>query len=177
VLGTGTRFVSQAMDISFEVRRSDRDVSVQAICTESRVLVRGKPLGLTLCRELESENDRRWVHAVTGNWINEILERNPALPPAPSNDIGMSGVVEVFGPFSLSGASRTAVVVVNEVFPGSPAAAARLRPGDRIVAVGGVRFGDASELKADFARLPPGAGLSLTVERDQVSMTVDLVKP
>jgi hypothetical protein len=176
VLGTGTRFVSQAMDIRYEAQDLDRAVGLQATCTESRVLVRGKPLGMALCRELASETDRQWIHAVTGNWIDEILERNPALPPAPGNEVGISGTVEVFVPLSLSGAGRTAVVVVDEVFPGSPAAAARLRPGDRIVALGGVRLADAGELKAAFARLPPGAGLSLTVERDHDSVTVELVK-
>jgi PDZ domain len=177
VLGTGTRFVSQAMEIRYEAQDLDRAVGLQATCTESRVLVRGKPLGMALCRELASESDRQWVRAITGNWIDEILERNPALPPAPGNDVGISGTVTFFVPLNLSGEGRTAVVVVNEVFPGSPAAAARLRPGDRIVAVSGVRLADAGELKVAFARLPPGAGLSLTVERDHDSVALELVKP
>jgi PDZ domain len=176
-LGTGKRYLSYAMDVSSPVDRSGLLVAWHGTCTESLVLVRGKPLGMMLCRELTSASDRRWVQAATGHWIDEVLRRNPTLPPMPGNGMGMSGVIELNMSFSLAEANKTVIVRIEEVFPGSPAAAAQLRPGDRIVAIGGTRLTAADELKAAFVHLLSGDHLTLTVEREHESVSVQLVKP
>jgi len=177
VLGTGKRFFSLSMNLAWQSQRSSEAVLGSLTCTENFVLVSGKLLGMKLCRELGSESDTRWVHAVTAEWINEILRRNPALAPLPGNGMGLSGVVEWSVSLSLSEPGRSPVVKIEEVFPGSPAAAAQLRPGDKIVAIGDVPLVDPDVLKGAFARLPSGDRLALTVERDNASVKPELVKP
>lgn len=62
--------------------------------------------------------------------------------------------------------------VVGEALPGSPAAAAGLRPGDRVVAVDGAPVSTWQELVAQvMAR--PGKPMRLTLERDGAAVTVE----
>jgi serine protease Do len=65
-------------------------------------------------------------------------------------------------------------VVVRYVYPGSPASAAGLAPGDRILALGGTAVADAAELRAAVANLEPKAKALLKVERSGQTLTPEL---
>ncbi len=62
------------------------------------------------------------------------------------------------------GLARGGVVVTN-LYVGSPAQAAGLRPGDIVLAVGGTEVGSAQEVLARVAQAKPGAKVELRVQR------------
>ncbi len=64
------------------------------------------------------------------------------------------------------GLARGGVVVTN-LYVGSPAQAAGLRPGDVVLAVGGAEVASAQEVLARVAQAAPGSKLSLKVQRGQ----------
>ncbi|MGU7812994.1 trypsin-like peptidase domain-containing protein [Burkholderia sp. AW49-1] len=78
-------------------------------------------------------------------------------------DVG-AGLAAAFG------LPRPAGALVNGVDPGSPAAAAGVRPGDVIVKFGGKPIGQSAELNDLAAELPPGAKAPLRVIRNRVPM-------
>ncbi|KUY60279.1 trypsin-like peptidase domain-containing protein [Burkholderia sp. RF2-non_BP3] len=78
-------------------------------------------------------------------------------------DVG-AGLAAAFG------LPRPAGALVNGVDPGSPAAAAGVRPGDVIVKFGGKPIGRSAELNDLAAELPSGAKAPLRVIRNRVPM-------
>jgi S1-C subfamily serine protease len=66
----------------------------------------------------------------------------------------------------------TAGVVVVRVQPDSPAAQARLQPGDVITQVNGQPLRDETTLPQDLARLRPGDAIQLTVSRGNAQQAV-----
>jgi len=62
------------------------------------------------------------------------------------------------------GLARGGVVVTN-LYVGSPAQAAGLRPGDIVLAVGGAEVGSAQEVLARVAQATPGSKVALKVQR------------
>ncbi|NTZ06804.1 PDZ domain-containing protein [Burkholderia metallica] len=82
-------------------------------------------------------------------------------------DVGV-GLATAFG------LPRPAGALVNGVAPGSPAAAAGLKPGDVIVKVGDKAIGRSAELNDLAAALPPGGKAQLRVIRNRapVKLTV-----
>ncbi|RYZ40112.1 MAG: PDZ domain-containing protein [Myxococcaceae bacterium] len=63
-------------------------------------------------------------------------------------------------------ASATTAPVVKDVYRGSPAAAANIRPGDRLVAVNGRPIGSYLQLLRKVALLAPGTEAKLTLLRE-----------
>ncbi len=67
-------------------------------------------------------------------------------------------------------------VLVNRVFPGSPAKAAGLRGGDIMIALGGARVGGVKEFQKEIAAVAPGTAVTLEIlrggERAKVRVTI-----
>ncbi len=63
--------------------------------------------------------------------------------------------------------------VFGEVLPGEPAAAAGLRPGDRVLSADGVKIDDWNQW-VEYVRARPGKTISLVVERDGAPVEVEL---
>jgi len=78
-------------------------------------------------------------------------------------DVG-AGLAAAFG------LPRPAGALVNGVDPGSPAAAAGVKPGDVIVRFGGTPIGRSAELNDLAAALPPGARAPLRLIRNRTPM-------
>lgn len=68
-------------------------------------------------------------------------------------------------------------VLVNSVESGSAAAAAGLRAGDVITAVGGRSVRTAADISDEVRRLQPGASVDVTITRDKKSQTLTAVIP
>jgi S1-C subfamily serine protease len=64
-------------------------------------------------------------------------------------------------------------VLINEVLPGSPAAAAELQAGDVITAINGTPLADAAALRDAISALEIGAALTLDVTRGDESLTLE----
>jgi serine protease Do len=71
-------------------------------------------------------------------------------------------------------ADAPAGVVVRHVFPGSPAAAAGLRDGDRIVAIGDQDIANARALRDQIMTWDPGQVVRLRFLRGEQTQTIDL---
>jgi len=65
-------------------------------------------------------------------------------------------------------------IVVRYVYPGSPAAAAGIQPGDRITAVDGAEVATAAEVRTAVANLEPKAMTKLRIERNVETLTLEL---
>jgi S1-C subfamily serine protease/predicted esterase len=65
-------------------------------------------------------------------------------------------------------------VVVRYVYPGSPAAEAGLKTGDKIVALGETAVATAAELRNVVANLEPKAKATLKIERGGETLTIEL---
>ena len=74
---------------------------------------------------------------------------------------------------------RSGVVLVRQVAPGSAAAAAGIRPGDRVLAVNGEPMERAGQVIRRVAAQPPDEPLRLRLERDGrlLELTVPLAPP
>jgi putative serine protease PepD len=64
--------------------------------------------------------------------------------------------------------------VIAQVTPGSAAAAANLQTGDRIIAIGGRRVADPSQLSSAVLERKPGETVKLTVVRDGKQRTIEV---
>lgn len=75
------------------------------------------------------------------------------------------------------GLARGGVVVTN-LYVGSPAQAAGLRPGDLVLAVGGAAVGSSQEVLARIAQAVPGTKIELKVQRgvEVASVAVDVAE-
>ncbi|KWI56887.1 peptidase S1 [Burkholderia pseudomultivorans] len=82
-------------------------------------------------------------------------------------DVGM-GLAAAFG------LPRPVGALVNGVDPGSPAAAAGVKPGDVIVQFGDKRIGRSAELNDLAAALPPGEKAPLRLIRNRAPMTMTI---
>jgi S1-C subfamily serine protease len=69
---------------------------------------------------------------------------------------------------------RHSAAYIDRVAPGSPAAAAGLRPDDLILAVDGAKIGSAREFRRRMERQPPGRRAALTIKRGDEVRVVDL---
>lgn len=76
--------------------------------------------------------------------------------------------------FGLTYRSRGDTVSVRATQPGSPARAAGLLPGDRLVAVEGQPVTSIAQVNAAFDAMPEGLGLTLTIARDGAERAVKL---
>ena len=66
-------------------------------------------------------------------------------------------------------------VVVRDVLPGSPAAAAGMHAGDRVVALDGRAIDQPMRLQNALAVLPAGSKVALKVVRDGAELTLEVV--
>ena len=64
---------------------------------------------------------------------------------------------------------------VIKVAPGSPAAKAGVKAGDRLVEIDGLHLHDENDLAGEMERLPPGAALALRLRRGQAEQRIKLV--
>lgn len=100
-----------------------------------------------------------------------VLQRAAIVMAGPLVNILLAAVLFVI---ALSAIGMPQVLLqVQQVQPGKPAAAAGLRPGDRIVAVDGVRLTDWSDMKRRVAA-SPGRALVFLVERAGRRITLHL---
>ncbi|WP_426752746.1 trypsin-like peptidase domain-containing protein [Myxococcus sp. Y35] len=108
--------------------------------------------------------------------INLVKELLPNLRENGKLERGWLGVVINDDGIHANGAERRAPLV-KDVYQGSPAAAAGIRPGDRLVAVNGRPIGSYLQLLRKVALLAPGteARLSLMRGTDTQEVTVRLV--
>ncbi|RQV30048.1 PDZ domain-containing protein [Burkholderia cenocepacia] len=98
-----------------------------------------------------------------------------AQAPAPSGNALGADVQDVgVGLAAAFGLPRPAGALVNGVAPGSPAAAAGLKPGDVIVKMGDKTIGRAAELDDLAAALPPGAKAPLRVIRNRAPVRLTI---
>jgi regulator of sigma E protease len=104
-------------------------------------------------------------------WRAPVWRRLAAIAAGPLANI-LLALVLFTALYATSGRATTVVDVVEQK---SPAAAAGLRPGDRIVAVGDVRV-DPGEIPAAVAAAR-GEEVTITAERDDQTITVGPVKP
>ncbi|KVL27264.1 trypsin-like peptidase domain-containing protein [Burkholderia sp. MSMB1835] len=96
-------------------------------------------------------------------------------PGAPSaNALGIDVQDVGVGLAAAFGLPRPAGALVNGVEPGSPAAAAGLKPGDVIVKMGDTAIGRSAELNDLAAALPPGGKAPLRVIRNRAPMTLTI---
>ncbi|HEF5869630.1 TPA: trypsin-like peptidase domain-containing protein [Burkholderia cenocepacia] len=96
-------------------------------------------------------------------------------PAAPSgNALGVDVQDVGVGLAAAFGLPRPAGALVNGVAPGSPAAAAGLKPGDVIVKVGDKAIGRSAELNDVAAALPPGGKARLRVIRNRAPVTLTI---
>ncbi|RQV02712.1 PDZ domain-containing protein [Burkholderia cenocepacia] len=96
-------------------------------------------------------------------------------PDAPSGNAFGVDVQDVgVGLAAAFGLPRPAGALVNGVAPGSPAAAAGLKPGDVIVKMGGKAIGRSAELNDLAAALPPGGKAPLRVIRNRAPVTLTI---
>ena len=70
-------------------------------------------------------------------------------------------------------AARAGVLIAN-LYVGSPAQAAGLRPGDLLLEVGGTAVRSAQDALAKLAQAKPGSSVKLLVLRGQTSGVVDV---
>ncbi|WP_176039693.1 trypsin-like peptidase domain-containing protein [Burkholderia stabilis] len=93
---------------------------------------------------------------------------------APSNAFGLDVQDVGMGLAAAFGLPRPAGALVNGVAPGSPAAAAGVKPGDVIVKLGDKAIGRSAELNDLAAALPPGEKAPLRVirKRGPVMLTI-----
>ncbi|MDN7426211.1 MULTISPECIES: trypsin-like peptidase domain-containing protein [unclassified Burkholderia] len=97
-------------------------------------------------------------------------------PGAPSGNAFGADVQDVgVGLAAAFGLPRPAGALVNGVAPGSPAAAAGLKPGDVIVKMGDKAIGRSAELDDLAAALPPGAKAPLRVIRNRAPVKLTIV--
>lgn len=66
-------------------------------------------------------------------------------------------------------------VIISEVSPDSPAAAAGLRHGDVVVAFNGKPVANREEMRLAIAQTPPGVAVKLRIVRDRESQEVEVV--
>lgn len=96
-------------------------------------------------------------------------------PGTPSGNAFGADVQDVgVGLAAAFGLPRPAGALVNGVAPGSPAAAAGLKPGDVIVKMGDKTIGRSAELDDLAAALPPGAKAPLRVIRNRAPVKLTI---
>ncbi|WP_223645958.1 trypsin-like peptidase domain-containing protein [Corallococcus sp. EGB] len=93
--------------------------------------------------------------------INLVKDLLPNLRENGKLERGWLGVV-----INEDGADTATAPVVKDVYRGSPAAQAHIRPGDRLVAVNGRPIGSYLQLLRKVALLAPGSEAKLTLLRD-----------
>ena len=113
----------------------------------------GDPVQLRIRREAGDNADLRLI--LLSRQTVRQLGMAAALPAPPKTWIGLEIVDAEAGPG----------VLIAEVAADSPAAAAGLKPGDEIIALGGTPPGGAIGLAKALAPLEPGAVLSLRLRR------------
>lgn len=180
-----TRFAAEAAGERAVLMTMDMPATDSApdgkACAAPLVLVRGKPLSLSLCRPRVGDDaaERRWVRTVASQWLDEVQRRNPALPPVAPGRLGLAGTVSIVASTSAAGgAALVTTIRVDEVVPGTPPFVAGLRPGDEIVAIDGQPLAAPDgQLGEKFARLARGEALRLDVRRDGAPLELPLVKP
>ncbi|WP_175872337.1 trypsin-like peptidase domain-containing protein [Burkholderia sp. BCC0397] len=97
----------------------------------------------------------------------------PGAPPS-ANAFGVDVQDVGVGLAAAFGLPRPAGALVNGVAPGSPAAAAGLKPGDVIVKVGDKAIGRSAELNDLAAALPPGGKAPLRVIRNRAPVKLTI---
>lgn len=106
------------------------------------------------------------------------MQAQQAPPPAAEASSGNAFGVDVqdvgVGLAAAFGLPRAAGALVNGVAPGSPAAAAGLKPGDVIVKVGEKTIGHSAELNDLAGALPPGGKARLRVIRNRAPMMLTI---
>ncbi|KAG8153662.1 trypsin-like peptidase domain-containing protein [Burkholderia catarinensis] len=106
------------------------------------------------------------------------MRAQPAQAPTPGASSGNALGVDVqdvgAGLAAAFGLPRPAGALVNGVAPGSPAAAAGLKPGDVIVRVGDKTIGRSVELDDLAAALSPGEKVSLRVIRNRAPVMLTI---
>ncbi|AZQ56233.1 trypsin-like peptidase domain-containing protein [Burkholderia cenocepacia] len=105
----------------------------------------------------------------------QIQAQQAPAPGAPSaNALGVDVQDVGVGLAAAFGLPRPAGALVNGVAPGSPAAAAGVKPGDVIVKMGDKAIGHSAELDDLAAALPPGGKASLRVIRNRAPVRLTI---
>lgn len=148
------------------------------VCAGALVLVRGKPLGMTLCRPEREDGDHRWTRDLAARWVREAQRRNPPMPPVRPGEMGMSGIATTSASVVWPRASVVTTLRIAEVVPGTPSWRAGLEPGDEIVAIDGLPLAAPDgQIHERFAALPSGGRLRLEFQRGGRPDSVELVRP
>ncbi|MCA8049952.1 trypsin-like peptidase domain-containing protein [Burkholderia arboris] len=106
--------------------------------------------------------------------MREQQAQAPAPGASPGNALGIDVQDVGVGLAAAFGLPRPAGALVNGVAPGSPAAAAGLKPGDVIVKLGDKAIGRSAELNDLAAALPPGEKAPLRVIRNRAPVMLTI---
>ena len=125
----------------------------------------GEVIGINAAGIPTSENANSLGFAIPSTTVRTVVEQ---LLAGGQSQGGQSGQGQTGGkPFlGISAADSGQGVVVEQVVPGSPAAAAGLQPGDVIVGVDNTQTATTSDLSSALASHAPGDKVVLTVERN-----------
>ncbi len=141
--------------------------TTETSCGSAVVDRHGKLLGIVAATTVPGQNDS-WTYALPVRHVQRLLRAQSA-----GKTVELKRRRPVVG-FTLGGADRPGVVLVERVDKSGPAAAAGIKVGDQLVETEGVKIRSAYQAIDLILKKLPGEALSLAVERGGERRTLEL---